>query len=137
MQDTENVMDFDSYELNKTWRMEPYHYGGILEPMIGMRWSRLEDLNSRQQYELILNATFVSPIPLHPVAECLTTNSTVADNEIISGQAGFRYTKFRDPFTFSGDFRVFTGESRPMRVRFSASGGSLRSSFLRLPVTNS
>ncbi|MCG8650895.1 MAG: hypothetical protein MI861_13740, partial [Pirellulales bacterium] len=26
--DTENQFSVDSYELNKTWRLEPYHYGG-------------------------------------------------------------------------------------------------------------
>ncbi len=43
---TENVINYDSYELNKTWRLEPYHYGGILEPLVGLRWMRLNDLNS-------------------------------------------------------------------------------------------
>ena len=38
-----NDFDYDSYELNKTWRLEPYHYGGILEPLVGMRWIRIHD----------------------------------------------------------------------------------------------
>ncbi|MEO1614196.1 MAG: hypothetical protein AAFV88_00005, partial [Planctomycetota bacterium] len=41
VQDTLNVIDFDSYELTKKWRLEPYHYGGILEPMVGVRWFRI------------------------------------------------------------------------------------------------
>ena len=32
---TLNVFKYQSYELNKTWRMTPYHYGGIAEPLIG------------------------------------------------------------------------------------------------------
>ncbi|KAA5546182.1 hypothetical protein FYK55_04625 [Roseiconus nitratireducens] len=115
IQDTENVFDFDSYELSKTWRLEPYHYGGILEPMIGIRWFRIEDLNARQT--LISS----SDPPLIPggdpplidiygsAAEQLTTAQARTDNEAITGQIGFRYTKFRDRFMFSSDFRVFSG----------------------------
>ncbi len=48
--DTLNSIDYDSYELNKTWRMEPYHYGGILEPLVGVRWMRMDDTNGFQDY---------------------------------------------------------------------------------------
>ena len=39
----------------------------------------------------------------------LTTDLNETENEAVTGQLGFRYTKFRDRFTFSTDFRAFAG----------------------------
>ena len=50
VQDSENYVSYSSYELAKSWRMEPFHYGGILEPMVGFRWMQVQDLNARQVY---------------------------------------------------------------------------------------
>ncbi|TWU41563.1 hypothetical protein Q31b_30130 [Novipirellula aureliae] len=114
--DSLNVMDYNSYELNKTWRMEPYHYGGILEPFVGFRWGRLNDLNQQQQYTSTGDGSIViiDDAPGNNAAlgenyERLFTNATITENEVLAGQFGFRYTKFRDRFTYSADFRVFTG----------------------------
>jgi hypothetical protein len=104
--DTENVLDFDSYELSKTWRTEPYHYGGILEPMVGFRWMRVNDTNYFQNYRSSL-----TEILTFNEEERLTTTLSETENEVLTGQAGFRYTKFRDRFTFASDFRIFTGGS--------------------------
>lgn len=107
IQDTENVMSIDSYELNRTWRMTPYHYGGILEPMIGIRWMRLKDVNAFQDYQ----STFEFPPLTGPfgAAEQVTTNTAVTENEMLAAQLGFRYFKFKDRFTYSGQFRAFAG----------------------------
>ncbi len=105
--DTENVLRFNSYELNKTWRMEPYHYGGILEPMVGFRWMRATDINLFQTYTSNDN----SPLPIGGFgsAERLVSDEVITSNEVLTGQVGFRYTKFVDRFTFASDFRFFTG----------------------------
>ncbi|MFK8112809.1 MAG: hypothetical protein AB8B91_11435 [Rubripirellula sp.] len=111
-QDTENVLSYDSYELNKTWRMEPYHYGGILEPMVGLRWMRIKDTNAAQDFTNTLGTIPGStPLvsPFFGAAEQLTTSLAETDNEMLGGQIGFRYFKYRDRFTFSSDFRVFGG----------------------------
>lgn len=118
VQDSLNVMKHDSYELNKTWRMEPYHYGGILEPFVGFRWGRLDDLQQRQNYTSTGDGSIVI-IPDAPGNnealgedyERLFTDATITENEVLAGQFGFRYIKFRDRFTYSADFRVFTGGS--------------------------
>lgn len=110
---SENVIDFDSYELSKTWRMEPYHYGGILEPMVGIRWFRIEDLNVDQTF-LSSNDPLEIAFPTLSVlygaaAEQMTTNQAWTENEAFTGQIGFRYFKFVNRFTLSTDFRVFSG----------------------------
>ncbi len=109
--DSENVLDYDSYELNKTWRMEPYRYGGILEPMVGVRWLRLTDTNLFQTFNSSLDIDTIPFLTFGPDAEQLITDQTITDNEIFTGQVGFRYTKFRDRFVFSADCRLFTGAS--------------------------
>ncbi|TWT84124.1 hypothetical protein CA13_56000 [Planctomycetes bacterium CA13] len=114
--DSLNVADFNSYELNKTWRMEPYHYGGIMEPLIGFRWARFNDYNISQEYTSTKDGTIVIPDPVPPAQEALGedyetffSDEAITENELLAGQIGFRYTKFRDRFTYSADFRVFTG----------------------------
>ncbi len=102
---TLNSLEYDSYELNKTWRLEPYHYGGILEPLVGIRWMRIDDTTRVEDYRI--------PLATDPANDLGDVNSQSAttENEMFGGQLGFRYTKFRNRFTFSSDFRVFGGAS--------------------------
>lgn len=106
--DTHNVLSYDSYELNKVWRMEPYHYGGILEPMVGLRWMRLQDTNGFMDYQSSIENPALTG-PNFTDAELVTTRTAITENDLLGGQLGFRYFKFRDRFTFSSDFRVFFG----------------------------
>lgn len=107
--DSENVFTLDTYELNKVWRLEPYHYGGILEPILGVRWMQFDDHNFFQNYESTFEAIpLVGPFG---AAERLTTNQALTENNMLGGQVGFRYFKFRDRFTFSTDFRAFAGSN--------------------------
>lgn len=110
---SQNVIRFDSYELSKTWRLEPYHYGGILEPMIGFRWFRIGDRNIAQNFISSndpIEIAFPTLVTTYgAAAEQLTTNQAITDNEAITAQFGFRYFKFVERFTFSGDFKIFTG----------------------------
>ena len=41
--------------------------------------------------------------------ESLETDIRTTENEMIAAQLGFHYTKFRDRFIFSSDFRAFAG----------------------------
>ncbi len=107
IRNSENYLDMNSYELNKSWRMEPYHYGGILEPMAGVRWTRLKDRNLFDTYQ----STF-DEIPLagpFGAAERVTRNAAITDNEILAAQLGFRYFKYRDRFQYSTQFKAFAG----------------------------
>ncbi len=104
--DTENLVNFDSYELNKTWRLEPYHYGGILEPLVGLRWMRIRDTNGNQVYTSSLDGNLALAD-----SESLLTNTAITKNEMFGGNLGFRYFKFRDRFTFNAEFKAFFGGS--------------------------
>lgn len=106
--DSENVLDYDSYELNKTWRFEPYHYGGILEPLVGVRWMRVDDFNFFGSYTNTIDNPALAG-PNFTDAEQFTSALSVTENEMFGGQMGFRYFKFRDRFMFSSDVRVFFG----------------------------
>ncbi len=48
--DSLNVGSYSSFEVNKTFRMEPYRYGGILEPLVGLRYSQFKDYSLNQNY---------------------------------------------------------------------------------------
>lgn len=108
---TENVFKFDSYEFNKTWQLEPYHYGGILEPLIGVRWMRLEDHNIGTRLNSFnnLEGTNGQVGTILGTFDQLLTSQSLTDNEMFAGQVGFRYFKYRDRFTFSTGLKVFLG----------------------------
>ncbi len=50
IQDSINVASFRSFEANKTWRFEPYRYGGIIEPLIGLRYMSFTDQAHNDTY---------------------------------------------------------------------------------------
>jgi hypothetical protein len=111
VRNSENYADFHSVELNKTWRLEPYHYGGMLEPLVGVRYMRFADIYQRQTYE---DGVFTDPFfPAFPNITILSgeevlTEQSYATNDMVGGQIGFRYFKFVDRFRYSAELRVFT-----------------------------
>lgn len=112
LRDSENVADFHSFELNKTWRLEPYHYGGMLEPLIGFRYMRFSDTYQRMVYNA---GNFLDPYqpqdPDDPTilpGEQVLTDRSEATNDLVGGQIGFRYFKFVDRFRYSAELRVFS-----------------------------
>ncbi|QEG42345.1 BBP7 family outer membrane beta-barrel protein [Roseimaritima ulvae] len=103
-----NSLEMDTFELNKTFRMEPYHYGGILEPMIGFRYMSIEDRWFRSQYrstEAISYPLIISPDD--EPTEQFISDTSAATNQMFGGQIGFRYFKFYNRFMLSTDLRVF------------------------------
>lgn len=107
--ETLNVFKYQSYELNKTWRMTPYHYGGIVEPLIGLRYMKLRDINSFNQYVSSIYPPPPPEDPVEPPSETLTTQKDVTLNDMFGGQVGFRYFKPHDRYVLSTDFRAFFG----------------------------
>jgi hypothetical protein len=104
--DSLNVAAFSSLELNKTWRMEPYRYGGILEPMMGLRYSNFQDYSLNQAYA---TSTFRPSTGLNAasfVTESLTTADWRIDNRMFGGQLGFRYFNHVGRWTLSTELRA-------------------------------
>ncbi|KAA1259445.1 hypothetical protein LF1_19770 [Rubripirellula obstinata] len=117
--DSTNIFNYDSYELNRTWRMEPYHYGGILEPMIGVRWMRIDDISLSTRLNTDGDLTGAGVIGDLPGFDQLLSDQSITENEMFGGQIGFRYFKYRDRFTYSADFRVFSGGNWQCSTSFS------------------
>lgn len=102
-----NIVDVKGFELNKTFRLEPYHYGGILEPMIGLRYAGIEDNTFIRSYQ---STEKLIPDIINPdddPTERIVEQRSKAENDMFGGQLGFRYYKFVDRFTLSTDFRAF------------------------------
>jgi hypothetical protein len=108
IRDSVNVGSFFSFDANKTWRLEPYRYGGILEPMIGMRYVRFEDVAQNDQYQFF-PAVIFPPFATTASQETITRQIALTNNHMLLGQFGFRYTKFVRRWTFSNDAKVFAG----------------------------
>lgn len=105
-----NILDFGGFELNKTWRMDTMHYGGILEPMVGVRYIGAKDIGLATYYDTTANfgGNIVLPTPEAPdvAYETLTRDIQISNNDLYGGQFGFRYYKYRNRWTFSTDLRV-------------------------------
>ncbi|GAB5406461.1 MAG: hypothetical protein Aurels2KO_46920 [Aureliella sp.] len=97
LSDSQNVIGFTNFEINKTWRREPYRYGGILEPMVGFKYSNLKDSSKNQTY---------TPDDVL-FTETLVDHTTVVNNQMFGGQLGARYYTHYNRWTLSGEIRAF------------------------------
>jgi hypothetical protein len=101
-----NVGTLSSFEMNRTWRLEPYRYGGILEPMIGFRYLEFNDYAVNDDY-FWLNID----IDPDPEFEAFTRQRTRTDNRMVTGQLGYRYFSSLKRMTFAQETRVFAGQN--------------------------
>jgi hypothetical protein len=109
IQDSVNVGSFATFEANKVWRMEPYRYGGILEPMVGLRYAFFGDGAANDTYGTSIVAVASPPFVVGQSLETITRDRVQTDNNMILGQFGFRYTKFINKWTLSNDMKFFGG----------------------------
>jgi len=105
--DSVNVGKFRQFEANKVWRLEPYRYGGILEPMVGLRYAYFMDYARNDTYSVIFPVANEFGDDLGQ--ETLLRDQVSTHNHMLLGQFGFRYTKFVRRWTFSNDAKVFAG----------------------------
>ena len=89
--------------------MTPYHYGGIAEPLIGVRYMKFRDVNAFNDYQSSIYPPPPPAIIVEPFEETLTTQKDITLNEMFGGQIGFRYFKPHDRYVLSTDFRAFFG----------------------------
>ncbi len=106
--DSLNVFSLSNFEINKTWRREPYRYGGIIEPMVGFRYGTLTDFAMNQNYtrsrDQITNPGVQTT---ETQQEQLTSWETTIKNRMVGGQLGARYFTHYDRWTVSGELRAF------------------------------
>ncbi|MFK7736267.1 MAG: hypothetical protein AB8B50_09575 [Pirellulaceae bacterium] len=105
--DSLNVAGFSNFELNRTWRMSPYRYGGMLEPMIGFKYATFKNTDLLQQYsrdDILLSTGVASGTN---VVERLSSRTTESLNQMVGGQLGARYFNHSGRWTLSGEFRAF------------------------------
>jgi hypothetical protein len=107
MLDPVNAGTLKSFEANKTWRLEPYRYGGILEPLIGVRYAGFRDIHIDDDYEPVALVDAAGTIV--GFQETFARESRLTDNNMLLGQMGFRYMKFVRRWTFSNETKVFAG----------------------------
>ncbi len=106
--DSVNVAGLSNFEINKTWRREPYRFGGTIEPMIGLRATNFKDYALNQTYNRSQNlisspGTFSTTTDV----ETLLSMETQIANKMIGGQLGFRYFNYYKRYTLSSEFRAF------------------------------
>lgn len=106
--DSLNVIGLTNFEINKTWRREPYRYGGVLEPMIGFKYATIKDFALNQSYSRSLGS-IVTPgtTTASTQLETLISNETRIKNQMVGGQLGARYFTHYQRWTVSGEFRAF------------------------------
>ncbi|WP_145077749.1 hypothetical protein [Aureliella helgolandensis] len=107
--DSLNVFGLNNFEVNKTWRREPYRMGGIIEPMIGFKYTTLKDFAMNQTYSRSTSdITTPGGAPTTQTQqETLISHETSIKNQMVGGQLGARYFTNLRRWTLSGEFRGF------------------------------
>ncbi|MGE0758434.1 MAG: hypothetical protein AB7F89_15495 [Pirellulaceae bacterium] len=118
LHDSINVAKLNSFEINKTFRLAPRHYGSVVEPFFGFRYFGFEDHFRRDIYSrfdengaLIYTTAafnFYPPPDIDTVTqEQFDTFQTKFDNVMFGGQAGLRWYKQKSRWNLSGEVRAF------------------------------
>lgn len=106
--DSLNVFGLSNFEVNKTWRRRPLRFGGVLEPMIGFRYTNLKDYALNQTYDRSINQiTVPGGTTASTQLETLVSHETTIKNQMVGGQLGARYFTHYERWTLSGELRAF------------------------------
>lgn len=132
--DSLNVASLTNFELNKTWRRTPYRYGGMLEPMVGFKYSTFKDVALNEDYNLSQNQIGTPGGVLATTGvEQLISDTTNIKNQMVGGQLGGRWFNHSGRWTLSGEFRAFgmanfqtrRYERRVITTEYTALGGTV------------
>jgi hypothetical protein len=101
-----NQLKMTAFELNKTFRLKPYHNGTILEPLIGYRYMNVRDYFRRDTLQEVPGTVFTPPIPN---TEFLQNSTHFAQyiNSMHGGQIGARIFRQRGHWLLSSEVRMF------------------------------
>ena len=106
-----NSTDISGFELNRSYRLAPLHYGATIEPFFGVRYMQIDDMTQRGTYERLDATGAPLPFPSDPNAaiEQLFVETTEWTNRAVLGQLGFRLAKNFDRFSIASEIRAFAG----------------------------
>ena len=108
VQDSLNVMEMKGIEINRTWRLDSYRKGGVLEPMIGLRYLRFQDITRDDNYTVGPGTRLDAAGNLvAQLRENFTSQVDWGNNDMFGGQLGFRYFRYRGRWRQSLDMRAF------------------------------
>jgi hypothetical protein len=119
LRDSINVADLSSFELNKTFRIDPLHYGSIIEPFFGFKYYSYNDYFENDRYSrfdtltgLLVYSTdafgFPPPPPIANIGiEQFDSLRAQFENHMFGGQIGTRWFKQKSRWNLSGDVRAF------------------------------
>jgi hypothetical protein len=106
--DSLNAGSLQSFGLCKTWRRSPYRYGGILEPLIGLKYATFTDLKQDQDYQRSTNLVATpGGTTTDTQLEIFRSYETTNLNRLIGGQVGARYFTDYHKWRLSAEFRTF------------------------------
>jgi len=115
--DSVNQLKMSSFELNKVFRLKPYHNGTILEPIFGYRYMNVRDFFQRQQ---LTEFPGTAGIPVDPIGnEFLqqVTHRSIFENQMHGGQLGARLFRQRGHWMLSGQLTFFaTANFQSLRI---------------------
>ncbi|MCC9604721.1 hypothetical protein LOC68_26590 [Blastopirellula sp. JC732] len=102
-----NVGSTISVGLNKVWRLDPYHNGFWVEPMIGVRYFQFKDQSLRVTYDYfpIINTWIIDDTHL------------AMENNMLLGQVGVRMHTHRGHWKLYGEWEVFGGNNWVYRMQ--------------------
>jgi hypothetical protein len=107
-----NVASLSGFELNKAWRLEPLHHGGILEPFVGFRYMKFRDFTRRDLYNRFDEFGLMNPFPNEDdVIEQLTLNRAEWINHMVGGQVGIRWSERKSRWLLSSELRAFAAQN--------------------------
>lgn len=107
--DSLNAGSLTSFDLVKTWRRSPYRYGGILEPLIGLKYTTFTDFTQDQDYARSTGSiiTPLAPPTADTQLETLRSFETTNMNRLLGGQIGARYFTNYHRWRLGAEFRTF------------------------------
>ncbi len=113
---TENAFNIYGIDVNRVWRMEPTFKGAIIEPFIGLRYTRIRDHFDYLVYNREPTAPFPGSIPIldgngqtraRTLFDQFYSSNSYTDNDLFGGQLGMRVQKRRGRWRLGTELKGF------------------------------
>ena len=108
--DSINQLKMSSFELNKVWRLKPYHNGAILEPIIGYRYMNVRDYYRRSTLTEFPGTAGVPPFAIGDEFLQQLQHTSQFINSMHGGQIGRLSPPARPLALVSGSEGVWGGQ---------------------------